>query len=151
MPHQVYEQPVRIHFGDCDPAGIVYHPSYYKILNELHEDFLREVAQAGFIELARYGVDFPAAGIRTDFIAPSRPGELLEGRVWIEKIGTASVRFAITLSKGGELRVKCCETMCCVDKGPDGKFRKHPIPEPILEAFAPYVIELGDPLLEFRS
>lgn len=151
MPHQVYEQPVRIHFGDCDPAGIVYHPSYYKILNELHEDFLRDVADVGFIEIKKYGVGFPLVGVRTDFVAPSRPGDVLEGRVWLEKLGASSVRFALTLSKDGEMRVKCAQTMVCVRLDHEGNFVKSDIPEQIRRVFSAYLVEPGDPLLEFRG
>ena len=99
MAHQVFERPVPIHFGDCDPAGIVYHPSYYRLLNELHEDFLHEVAGVGFIEIRRYGVGFPVVGVRTDFAAPSRPGDVLDGRVWVERMGRTSIRFALTLGE----------------------------------------------------
>ena len=151
MPHQIYEQPVRIHFGDCDPAGIVYHPSYFRLLNMLHEDFLQEVAGVGFIEIRKYGVGFPLVGVRTDFVAPSRPGDVLEGRVWLEKLGASSVRFALTLSKNGELRVKCVQTMVCVKLNDAGDFVKSEIPANIRGAFTAYLVEPGDPLLEFRG
>lgn len=151
MPHQVYEQPVRIHFGDCDPAGIVYHPSYFRLLNMLHEDFLQEVAGVGFIEIRKYGVGFPLVGVRTDFVAPSRPGDVLEGRVWLEKLGTSSVRFALTLSMKGELRVKCVQTMVCVRLNEAGDFVKSEIPAKIRAALSAYLAEPGDPMLEFRG
>lgn len=50
-----YEQTIRIRFGHCDPAGIVYHPQYFVILNQLMEDFYRDVAGVGFIEVKSTG------------------------------------------------------------------------------------------------
>ena len=89
MAHQVFEKTIRIHFGDCDPAGIVYHPTYYVLLNKFHEDYLHEVLKVGFIEIRRFGVGFPVVGVHTDFVSPSRPGEDVTARLWIEKLGTS--------------------------------------------------------------
>ena len=155
MAHQVFERPGPIHFGDCDPAGIVYHPSYYRLLNELHEDFLHEVAGVGFIEIRRYGVGFPVVGVRTDFAAPSRPGDVLDGRVWVERMGRTSIRFALTLSaktaSGEEPRLCCVETMVCVRLDERGEFEKTPIPEVLRVAFAPYLRSEDEPELELRA
>ena len=45
---QKYVQPLRIRFSHCDPAGIVYHPHYFTILNNLMEDFWRDVLGYGY-------------------------------------------------------------------------------------------------------
>ena len=66
---KIYKQNIRIRFGHCDPAGIVYHPQYFVILNQLMEDFYRDVAGVGFIEVKKYGLGFPVAGVRCDFAA----------------------------------------------------------------------------------
>lgn len=157
MAHKVFEKRIPIHFGDCDPAGIVYHPSYFRLLNELHEDFLHAVAGVGFIEIRRYGVGFPVVGVRTDFAAPSHPGDELVGRVWIERMGNTSVRVAFTMHGTGrdgapELRLQCVETMVCVtlDKATGG-FAKSPIPEDIRAAFAEYFLEEGEAPLQLRA
>ena len=51
MAHKVFEKPIRVHFSNCDPAGIVFHPQYFVLINELMEDFLEDVAGVGFIEI----------------------------------------------------------------------------------------------------
>ena len=33
MSGKVFEQPLRIRWNHCDPAGIVYHPQYFVMLN----------------------------------------------------------------------------------------------------------------------
>ena len=87
MTHKVFEKPIRVHFSNCDPAGIVFHPQYFVLINELMEDFLEDVAGVGFIEIRRYGVGFPVVSVKTQFTKPSRPSDRLMGQVWVEKIG----------------------------------------------------------------
>ena len=87
MAHKVFEKPIRVHFSNCDPAGIVFHPQYFVLINELMEDFLEDVAGVGFIEIRRYGVGFPVVSVKTQFTKPSRPSDRLMGQVWVEKIG----------------------------------------------------------------
>ncbi len=153
LKHLVYEKPIRIHFGHCDPAGIVYHPQYYVILNELMEDFLGDVMGVGFIEIRKYGVGFPVAGIRTDFAAPSRPGDECIGRCWIEHVGTSSIRFAFTIecAQTGEPRLRCIETCVCVRQNELGELGAVPIPEELRAKMTPYVKAADEPALELRA
>lgn len=65
---QKYEQTLRIRFGNCDPAGIVYHPQYFVMLNFLMEDFMRAAADVGFIEIKKYGIGFPVVGDRKSVV-----------------------------------------------------------------------------------
>lgn len=107
MAHKVFEKPIRVHFSNCDPAGIVFHPQYFVLINELMEDFLEDVAGVGFIEIRRYGVGFPVVSVKTQFTKPSRPSDRLMGQVWVEKIGDKSIRFAFVLKDEAEERLRC--------------------------------------------
>ena len=100
MSGKVFEQPLRIRWNHCDPAGIVYHPQYFVMLNNAMEDFFRECAGLSYEESLVEGYGFPIAGIRCDFCAPSRCGDDCVLRMWIESIGTTSVRFAMTIHAG---------------------------------------------------
>ena len=75
MSGKVFEQPLRIRWNHCDPAGIVYHPQYFVMLNNAMEDFFRECAGLSYEESLVEGYGFPIAGIRCDFCAPSRCGD----------------------------------------------------------------------------
>lgn len=114
MAHKVFEKPIRVHFSNCDPAGIVFHPQYFVLINELMEDFLEDVAGVGFIGIRRYGVGFPVVSVKTQFTKPSRPSDRLMGQVWVEKIGDKSIRFAFVLKDEAEERLRCVETSVCV-------------------------------------
>lgn len=151
MAHKIYEKTIRIHFSNCDPAGIVFHPQYFVLMNELLEDFLDDVADVGFIEIRRYGVGFPVVNVHTDFSKPSRPGDILTGQVWAERIGGKSMRFAFILKDEKEERVRCVETVVCVKAAPGGGFVASDIPQGIRDAVAPYLIESEAEALKFRS
>ena len=94
---------------------------------------------------------FPVVGVHTDFVSPSRPGEDVTARLWIEKLGTSSVKFAFTISKGDELRLRCVETMVCVRLDTEGNFVSSPIPDEIRARMMPYVCKDVDERLTFRS
>lgn len=147
--HKIYELPVRIRFGHCDPAGIVFHPQYFTIFNAVMEDFFRDVVGTPFHEIIAQGTGLPVVGIHCDFVHPSRVGELCLAKVWVEKLGSASIRFAMTLECDGELRLKMTETSVCVKRGE--KLSAQSLPEVIRESLLPYVIEDQSEKLVLRS
>lgn len=151
MAHKVFEKPIRVHFSNCDPAGIVFHPQYFVLINELMEDFLEDVAGVGFIEIRRYGVGFPVVSVKTQFTKPSRPSDRLMGQVWVEKIGDKSIRFAFVLKDEAEERLRCVETSVCVKLTSDDQFVSWSIPAEIREALAPYVVESESEFLQIRA
>ncbi len=146
-----YESPIRIRFAHCDPAGIVFHPRYFDMLNALMEDFLRDVLEMNFVNMQRYGVGLPVAGIHCDFMAPGHVGDLCTGRIWIERMGKSSIRFAMTISLGEEMRLRCTETSVCVRAKEDGGLEPAPIPEEIRTRLSPYLMESESETLQFRS
>ncbi len=147
--HKVFEVPVLIRFAHCDPAGIVFHPQYFTIFNGVVEDFFREVVHIPFLELFRHGVGLPVAGIRCDFVNPSRPGDECVARLWIERLGKSSVRLAMVLVCAGQERLRMAETMVCVKV--DGALSPTAIPPQLREPMMPYVASEDDPRLELRA
>ncbi len=148
---KIYKQNIRIRFGHCDPAGIVYHPQYFVILNQLMEDFYRDVAGVGFIEVKKYGLGFPVAGVRCDFAAPSRVGDECTAHVWIEKLGETSIRFAFTIHAGDELRLQCTETCVCVTADENDRLVKAAMPAKLREALEPYLADATVKPLQLRA
>ena len=102
-----FETLKQIRFHHCDPAGIVFYPQYFVLMNELVEDWFNRglgIDFARFHTEARRGI--PMAHIDCDFIAPSRVGETLSFGLWIEKIGDSSLRLAVEARAGDEIRVR---------------------------------------------
>lgn len=147
--HRVFSVPVLIRFAHCDPAGIVFHPQYFTIFNGVVEDFFREVVHVPFMELFRHEVAMPVVGIRCDFVSPSRPGDECVARLWVEHMGTSSVRLAMTLTCAEQERLRMTETMVCATV--EGGIRTRPIPEAFREAMAPYLADADTKPLALRA
>ncbi len=81
-----FESQKRIRFHHCDPAGIVFYPQYFVLMNELVEDWFNDglgVDFARFHAEGRHGI--PMAHIECDFLAPSKVGETLAFRLAVQQ------------------------------------------------------------------
>ena len=93
-PHFVFEREERVRFGHCDPAGIVFYPRYFEMLNAVVEDFFTLGLGIPFDQLlGRRRVGLPTVRLDTGFERISRMGDVLRQRVAIEHIGRSSLRL----------------------------------------------------------
>ncbi len=95
-----------LRFGDCDPSGIAYFPSYLNILNGVVEEFF---AGIGFpwpelITVRRIGT--PTVHLTCDFARPSKFGDRLTFNLQISKVGRASLHLAHVVSASDGVRWK---------------------------------------------
>lgn len=69
---------LRVVFGDCDPAGIVYFPNYYRWLDQATHDMC---AAAGYdlseVRAQRGWVGYPIAAASAKFLSPATFGDLI--------------------------------------------------------------------------
>lgn len=122
-----------IRFGQCDPAGIVYFPRYFEMINAVVEDWFAEVIGASFNALhveQRMGV--PTAHLDTDFLAPSFLGEQLSFELDVARIGGASLALDIHARCADEPRLRCRSTLVYVNLE-DG--RPRPWPDTLRQRF----------------
>ena len=107
-------RPVR--FRDCDPAGIVFYPRYFEMINDLVETFFDEGVGWSFATMhGEDGVGVPTGEISARFSAPSRLGEVLEWQLVVVRIGGASAGIRVTATGGGVLRLTAEATLVHVD------------------------------------
>lgn len=106
----------KVRFGHCDPAGIVYYPRYFELINSVVEDWFAEVIGQDFNQLhVTLGAGVPTAAIETRFHAPSRLGEWLEFRLTPLKTGRTSLSIRITAHCDDEHRLTSDSTLVFVD------------------------------------
>ena len=127
---------VRIEWGDCDPAGIVYYPRYFahfdactsalleRALGMTKHDYLKAYDFAGH----------PLVNARSRFIIPTRFGD----DVTIESTVTAFRRSSFDLThrlhKNGALAVEGFETRVWVQgDATNGTMKSAPIPQDVIE------------------
>lgn len=106
-------QRVRVEWGHCDPARIIFNPNYYIWMDQNTHALL---AEAGF-NLATEILDpavrgFPLVSSGAEFFAPAYYGDVLELRSQVGKLGNTSfvvehrfTRADTLLCSGSETRV----------------------------------------------
>jgi 4-hydroxybenzoyl-CoA thioesterase len=129
---------IRIQWGDCDPAGIVYFPRYFEYFDGCTNALFE---RAGFFKptmLKSYGIaGIPVVDMKATFTTPSRFGEDVVVESSIAKWGNSSFVVQHRLMKGDTLASECFETRVWVahpNSDPE-KFEARPIPIEIKEKF----------------
>jgi 4-hydroxybenzoyl-CoA thioesterase len=127
---------LRIEWGDCDPAGIVYFPRYFEIFDvstgTLLERAMGMIKRKG-IKVYDF-VGFPMVDTRARFFAPSRFGDDVVVETTVTAIKRSSFEISHRLIKDdGTLAVEGFETRVWVGKDPNDpeKIKSKPVPEEV--------------------
>jgi 4-hydroxybenzoyl-CoA thioesterase len=109
----------KVRFQHCDPAGIVFYPRYFEMINATVEEWFAQRLGVPFETLhGSLVAAVPTASISVDFHAPSRLGDILEFRLRPTRIGRSSVRLSIAATCGGEKRLTMESTLVFTKEGP---------------------------------
>lgn len=107
-----FERDVMIRFAHCDPAGIVFYPQYFEIMNGLMEDWFTEGLGVDFADLiTNRRIGIPTVNIECTFSKPSRLGERVTFGVTVTRIGERSIGIEVQAVAGGELRLRATQTL----------------------------------------
>jgi 4-hydroxybenzoyl-CoA thioesterase len=102
----------RVEWGDCDPAGIIFYPTYFRWMDAAAWALMESAGyDAGRMRAEHLAM--PLVSAHCDFIAPALHGDRCEVRSRIERFGGKSfvigheiVRIDATiLARGAETRV----------------------------------------------
>jgi 4-hydroxybenzoyl-CoA thioesterase len=127
---------VRIEWGDCDPAGIVYYPRYFAMFD--HSTVLLLEHALGMSKQKLYQVydfkGYPVVETRARFLFPTRYGDDVVIETTIAGVGRASFRLEHRLTKDGALAVEGLETRVWVVSDPSkpGHLRAQPMPPDVV-------------------
>jgi 4-hydroxybenzoyl-CoA thioesterase len=124
---------IEIQFGDCDPAGIVYYPNYFRFFDNATAALLS--AAFGMhkrLWVGHYGIaGIPMVDTGARFIKPSRFGDDVEIASAITELGRSSFSVRHVLSNGGEAAVEAREKRVWVVRGADDTIRSAPLPDDV--------------------
>jgi 4-hydroxybenzoyl-CoA thioesterase len=129
---------VRIEWGDCDPAGIVYFPRYFVIFDNCTAGMFEAVGLPKPKLLKHYDiVGFPVVDVHARFMIPSRFGDDVVIETTIAEWGRSSFKVQHRLLKDAELAIEGFETRVWVGHDPErpGAIRSRPIPADLIERF----------------
>jgi 4-hydroxybenzoyl-CoA thioesterase len=137
---------IRIEWGDCDPAGIVYFPRYFEYFDTCTNALFEHAGLFKPHMLKSYGIaGIPVVDMKARFMTPSRFGEDVAVESSIAKWGKSSFVVQHRLMKSDLLAVECFETRVWVAH-PDGdaeQFEPQAIPEEVKKKFGP-APDVGD-------
>lgn len=96
----------KVRFEHCDPAGIVFYPRYFEMLNACIEDWFEERLGRSFGQIhVKDGHAVPTARCEVRFTAPSRIGDPLALALRPRRLGRSSLDLEIDISSGAEARL----------------------------------------------
>jgi 4-hydroxybenzoyl-CoA thioesterase len=98
-----YHRTIRVEFNHCDPAGIVFYPRYFEMLNSVVENFFRDVALHPFEAMMQDDTGVPTARVEMTYSAPSRLGEVLTWHLTVARLGRAALDLTVEAS-GNDLK-----------------------------------------------
>lgn len=139
----VFRQSVMVHFSHCDPAGMVFFPQYFVMLNNLVETWFTQglgINYAALISTRRIGL--PTVSLQSEFVAPSRMGETLDFELQVARLGQKSFTLAVMGRGGTEVRLRLKQVLVTTALGGDHAIS---IPLDIRVALARYQSTTGAP------
>lgn len=89
-----FRHPFRVRFAECDPQGIVFNSRYLEYADMLVTEHWRAM---GLSFAGAGSLDFNVVRAEVDYRAPIRADEMVEGRLWIDRIGNSSLALRIEL------------------------------------------------------
>ncbi|HEV7276781.1 MAG TPA: acyl-CoA thioesterase [Devosiaceae bacterium] len=124
---------VEIEFGDCDPAGIVFYPNYFRFFDAATAGLLFEALGSRKSEwLGRFDVvGIPMVDTGAKFLRPSRFGDVVRIETTVTAIGRSSFQVAHRLLNSGELAVEAHEKRVWAGRAEDGSLRARTIPDEV--------------------
>jgi 4-hydroxybenzoyl-CoA thioesterase len=130
---------LKIEWGDCDPAGIVFYPRYFEMFDASTTAlFERALGMTKYQFRKKYDFSgYPMVDTRARFLRPTRFGDVVEIATGIS-FGTRSFKIEHRLTKDRELAVEAFETRVWVRQDPDDpiKIKSQSIPREVIAKFA---------------
>jgi 4-hydroxybenzoyl-CoA thioesterase len=127
---------VRIEWGDCDPAGIVYYPRYFAIFDASTTALIeRALGMSKHDYLKAY--DFtghPLVNAHSRFLIATRFGDEVMIETAVTALRRSSFNVRHHLFKDGALAVEGFETRVWVQGDPvKGTMKAKPLPQAVIE------------------
>lgn len=132
----VNRREITIEWGDCDPAGIVFFPNYFRYFDIATNSLFESALGLNKYQMTRqYGTTgIPLVDVGARFIIASVFGEVLTIESEVAEIRRASFRVQHRLRKGDALAVEGFETRVWTGRDPadPDKLKSRPIPHEVI-------------------
>lgn len=125
---------IPVRFEDCDPAGIIFYPRFFALVNRLVEDWFADELGQSFKALhleQRKGV--PTVQFACDFKSAVRLGDQLNMSLAVAHLGASSCQLLIEARNGDALAAQFEQTIVYTDLN---AMKSEPWPEPLRDNIA---------------
>ncbi|HEY0294924.1 MAG TPA: thioesterase family protein [Bordetella sp.] len=134
-----YGSEMQVRFRHCDPAGIVFYPRYFEMINDFVEEWFDKALGHSYHTLhvdMRLGT--PTASIQCDFTAPSRWHDVLRQELAVRRVGGSSISLDVRFvgQDDGRQRLAASLTIVFVDLK---TLRPAPPPDALRSRLAAYL------------
>jgi 4-hydroxybenzoyl-CoA thioesterase len=92
-----------LRFGDCDPSGIAYYPSYLRIMDSVVEDFFASFGADRGTMIRDRRIGTPTVTLDLVFEKPGFHGDDLTFEIRVEALGRSSLGLTHTVSAHGDI------------------------------------------------
>lgn len=131
-----YQREVLVRFAHCDPAGIVFYPRYFEMINGVVEDWFEDALESSFSGLLYHrNLATPTVHFNVDFINRSMMGDRLTFELTVTRFGNSSFDLSLTASCRGETRMSVHQTLLFTDADAKGA---QPIPDDLRKRMERY-------------
>ncbi len=90
--------PHKVGFAHCDPAGIVFYPRYFEMVNATVEAWFETSLGFGFARIhGAMEAAVPTVSINVNFRQPSRLGDVLAFNLYVLRLGRSSLDLHIVV------------------------------------------------------
>jgi YbgC/YbaW family acyl-CoA thioester hydrolase len=124
-------------WGECDPAGIIFYPNYYRFMDEATWALFASVGY-GAERMRSEHFSLPLVDSRCEFMSSPLFGDEIEIRSQVSKWGRSSFSLAheFVMAKDGRLLARGTESRvwCRYEAGPGSPLKSVPIPDEVRAA-----------------
>lgn len=111
----VFTTRIKVRFQHTDPAGILFYPRYFEMLNQVMEDWFEEALGCSHRTLVlENGMGIPAVNVEGDFVSPSELGDIIDFTLWVVSMGRTSCTVMVAGVVAGipRLRLRLTVVYC---------------------------------------
>jgi 4-hydroxybenzoyl-CoA thioesterase len=128
-----FSRTVTIRFEHCDPAGLIFYPRFFALVNEAVEDWFASLGHDFKSLHIEQHKGIPTVRLESEFIAPVRIGDTMRQSLGVEGIGRSSLSLKHLASIGDRTVARFDQTIVYSDLA---SMRAEPWPAGLRSAIA---------------
>lgn len=114
---KVFTHDQDILFQHCDPAGIVFYPRFFEMINLTIERWFDKAIGYSFAQMhVADQTAVPTASVEATFNAPGKLGEEWQWHLTVERVGRTSVKVRVWGTHDAQTKVESTMTLVHITK-----------------------------------